>query len=256
MPKLVAKPRSDSSRSQAEIVQEIAQQIQDSLTPDIMDLRALGMLLVQQVKDRFRTHGRSGSVQWRRKWIEDGRELMIGSGSLLDSWSYMITPYGADKYRITVYSSAPYAITHEFGTVGKGGSLPTIRPVKAKALFIPISDRAKASMRLTGKEAVFARGVYGKDPMPRPIHVATTGSKPSQYSGLGSPLKRGRIVKGAMEVWDEEEGEYKPGKPDFIFLKKVDIPPRPMLPTSHREQAVQRELIVEIINGRADSTGR
>jgi len=44
-----------------------------------------------------------------------------------------------------MFSTALYSSTQEFGTVGAGGSLPTIRPKKAKYLTIPLPDNLDPS---------------------------------------------------------------------------------------------------------------
>ena len=113
--------------------------------PTEQKMRAVGVFLHNQTKSRFATHGSSGGSPWADKWVkgigrDDGRAQLTGSsGQLLKSFgSY------ADRISATLYSDAPYAHVHEKGTVGKGGSLPNITPRKAKVLFIPISERAKA----------------------------------------------------------------------------------------------------------------
>jgi hypothetical protein len=68
---------------------------------------------------------------------------LVDFGSLLNSIRYeaRITEDGAE---VTVGSyGVKYARIHEFGTVGAGGSLPDIVPVRAKKLTIPASPWAK-----------------------------------------------------------------------------------------------------------------
>ncbi len=90
------------------------------------------------------------------------------------------------------------------------GTLPTIVPVKAGALFIPISVRAQNSIRVQGppvRRMGVAKGKKGRKPMP---------------------------------LVDLREGE------DFILVKKVDLPPRPFLRLSKRN----REELADVLRGK------
>lgn len=184
--------------------------------------RAVGVLLVQQVKERFATQGESGGERWPRRnplfSMGNDRAVLTGlTGELLESFRYEI-----DGNRIMVYSDSPYAHVHQLGTTGKGGVLEPIKPVKAKALWIPLTEKArKASLAMRIKRD-------GSSMAETPFN-----------------LKRGRIYKGMIQVLDKryKPPRWKAGLPDFIFLSKVDVPPRRMLPTSDREQEAQMALI-------------
>ena len=156
-------------------------------------LAAIGLFLEQQVKRRFATQGLSGGVSWPQKKIQDGRAILTGrTGFLLNSF-FVIQQRGVNspnRHRVQVGSVARYARVHQLGTRGKGGKLPTIVPKRAKALWIPLNDKA------------------------------------ARFGPGGPGLKKGK---------------------DFIFLKKVDIPPRPMLPDSEQEIAGQHEFISDLI---------
>jgi phage gpG-like protein len=102
---------------------------------------------------------------------------------------------------------------HQFGTVGADapdvgqGTLPTIKPVRAKALFIPLTPRAQKSVRVASGPKITRRG-------------------------------SGRNKAGPVMF------DLVPGV-DFIFLKKVDIPPRPFLRVSRKNA----EEIAELFEG-------
>lgn len=150
-------------------------------------LEAIGVFLVQQVKKRFATRGLSGGVSWPKKARNDGRAILTGrTGALLNSFFSVIVGRNA----VAVASSTPYAKVHQLGTIGKGGKLPTIRPRRAKALWIPMNDRA----------ARFGPGAPG--------------------------LRKGK---------------------DFFFARKVDIPPRPMLPDGSDEKKAQVEFVRDLL---------
>jgi phage gpG-like protein len=164
-------------------------------------LAALGLYLVQQVKDRFRSQGASGGRPWLPKRRQDGRAVLTGRiGRLLNSFAHAIV----GKSSVAVFSDTPYAKVHQLGTVGKGGTLPTIYPRRARALWIPLTD---AAARMGPTRMVVGRG---------------------GFRGAKSALVAGK---------------------DFIFAKKVDIPPRRMLPESRNEQANQAEFIGDLIHG-------
>jgi len=78
-----------------------------------------------------------------------------------------------------------------------------------------------------------------------PMRMATRGRKTA--SGEYSALKQGKFINGEMHV-KNRSGKWVPGKADFIFSQKVDIPPRPMLPESKMEQDDVEELVAEIMN--------
>jgi phage gpG-like protein len=187
----------------------------------------LGREIVAQIKRRFVNHGPPDGPPWQTKWVkaigaDDGRAVLTGqSGRLANSWEVEVA-----GNKVTVYTAIPYAHVHQLGTTKYGGPIPTIRPKTARALFIPLTDRAITSMRYGG---------HGGVPV---VRLPTRGKK--LKSGEFAPLKKGRLTKeGKLEYWDAKEEVWKAGKPDFIFLRKVDIRPRPMLPTSQQEQRHQ-----------------
>jgi len=204
--------------------------------------RTLAMLLHTQVKQRFITLGTSGGTRWPDKFstrmgvhTAKTQPLTGATGNLLKSFHAQPTFNGAE-----IESALPYAATHQTGA--------TIRPVKAKALFIPISDVAQTSQRLTGNIKFFQRGRRGATI--EKVVAGFTYAKPrTNQAGetqAYQQLKKGRLKDGRLQVWDARRAEYKDGTPDFIFLKKVTILPRPMLPDSPGEQDAQVEALDEI----------
>jgi phage gpG-like protein len=156
------------------------------VTPELR--QACGTFLEQQVKRRFATQGLSGGARWQPKRIKDGRAILTGrTGALLNSFfAVSLVRKSTGMSEIAVGSSMRYAAIHQLGTVGKGGVLPSIFPRRAKALWIPLNDRA-------ARLGTYSQGlVYGKD---------------------------------------------------FVFAKRVDIPPRPMLPNSKQERQDQEEFV-------------
>ena len=221
--------------------------VQRSLRPTPNKLAPIGRLMVQQVRDRFASQGASGGVKWPNKRFDDGRAVLTGRMStLLKSFTYAIEQTET-RAVIRLFSTEWYGIVHQLGTVGKGGKLKTIVPKRAKALFIPLTDRAKTSTRYGGKEAVEYRQKTRMDATGGAVRAATTGRV--LRSGVRSALKPGKFVDGKLCV-QNRDGEWEPGHPDFIFARKVDIPPRPMLPTSKGEQASQRALVATVYGTR------
>lgn len=213
--------------------------IPDPIAGIAKSMSTVGVMLVEQVKQRFATAGRSGNRRWRPKVFNDDRAILTGrTGRLLNSFAHM-----EDRLSATVFSDAKYAHVHQSGTRKYGGIVPTIRPVRARMLFIPLTDRAAASHRITGIVAAQRRK---KLKLPRSygsLRVANRGRK--LKSGVFSALKRGAFINGQLMVWDPQKHKYVQGKPDFILLHKVDIPPRPMLPDSRIEQNKQASFVSE-----------
>lgn len=216
-------------------------------------MNTLGLFMLEQVKLRFETAGVSGGEPWAPKWLkkigaDDGRAILTGpTGDLLNSFS----GYGLDGHRAIVDSVSPYARIHQLGTVGKGGVLPTIRPKTAKALFIPLTDKAFYSERLTGSQAALLRtGQFGGvrySGSPVRAYGSAVGYKPGKSLGMTvyTPLVKGRLKDGKLQRLDPILG-WVDGIPDFIFLSKSDVPPRRMLPTSNQERVNQKRLIVSL----------
>ncbi len=100
----------------------------------------------------------------------------------------------------------------QMGTKGKRaqgvgqGKLPTIVPKQAKALFIPLTQRAAASTRVAGP----------------PVRRAF--------------IKKGRGKKPATPI-DLQVGV------DFILVSKVDLPPRPFLRISRADRLALADVL-------------
>ena len=203
----------------------------EKFRPTVDKLTRVSVFMREQVDERFQTHGASSGQPWPSpKWrkaigADDGRALLVGPRSYLRDQSWF--NYGENKSAV-VASDATYSHVQEVGTIGKGGLMPDIVPVKAKALFIPTSSRGESSVAQGG------------------IRRATRGPK-IRGTQVFTPLVKGRLKDGELQRWDEKTGTYKPGVPDFIFLKKVSIPPRPMLPVSNNEIQEAVEFAAKVI---------
>ena len=234
-----------------ELTRETKVRLARMFKPTMKTVKRMGLFLVQQVRERFQTAGKSGGVIWpekvRKAWgADDGRAILTGqSAGLLGSFQWQ-GQVNSDGFEVSVFTPVPYAKVHQEGTQGKGGALPTIKPVKAKALFIPISERAMVTSRHEGGEAAYIRSGYGMAPTTSPIRMATRGKKIEKGEGAGlfKPLKAGKLEDGRL--WKRDRyGDWVVGTPDFIFLSKVDIPPRPMLPNGRQEKSDQADMILE-----------
>lgn len=221
--------------------------------PSDEDMRAFGFFLVQQIDDRFESAGGSGGVQWKPKainsWgVNDGRAILTGpSARLRESFQSRV-----DNGKVIVWSDDPKSAIHQQGTQKYGGPIPTIRPKKAKALFIPLNDHAARSIRMTGPKAAIikAGGKMGAmpeptDPMASPVVRARRRQTQGGFETY-EPLVKGQLKDGKLMRWDSTQGKYVDGIPDFIFLSKSDIPPRPMLPTGAAERMAQLDFISDI----------
>jgi len=205
----------------------------------------MGVFLVKQVRERF-SNGGSMAVRWPAKRFNDDRAILTGmsagrTGGLLGSFKAGIMDEGKGAF---VGSTVPYARVHQLGAgPKKGGQLPAIVPKTAKALFIPLTDRARTSSPMS-------------TPAGTKVRVATTGPSKTKIVGgqkvrVRNPLIQGRISKsGDLEALDQKTGKWGPGKPDFLFLRKVEIPPRPMLPDSMEERREQENMVNDILKAR------
>jgi hypothetical protein len=105
-----------------------------------------------------------------------------------------------------------YAAVQELGTVGKGGTMPTIKPRTAKALAMPVND------------ALTPAGVARwQGPRQSPIDLRFV------------PFRHGTIAVGALYAAKDLQRIHKRGGtlrdilPYYILLSKVDLAPRHFL---------------------------
>jgi len=194
-------------------------------------MTALAVFAHQQVKDRHETQGASGGTPWPQKVMkslgyDDGRAILTGpSAKMLLSWFSYGEVNGSIGRAVTANDQS-YSFVHELGTEGKGGKLPTIRPKTAKALFIPITDRAIAWYKAkSGSSVRLRRTATGWKTETAPATFGPEKKAPGVLSFGG--LIKGRIKNGRLQKWDADQQGYVDGVPDFIFLQKSDIAPRP-----------------------------
>jgi phage gpG-like protein len=195
---------------QLELTASELRRIVSRFQPTTEKMEAIGFFCLQQSRSRFEQHGGPG-VPWPTpKWLtkigrDDGRALLTGKrGDLLRSFHSS----GTEDTAI-LGSDSPYAAIHQLGTVGAAGSKPDIRPKKAKALWVPISDKAQDI---------------------GPVKTASSMRRESD-------LIRGAIVNGKLV----------PPNCDYVFLRRVKIAPRPMLPNSEAERAEQGRFVTETL---------
>jgi phage gpG-like protein len=189
-------------------------------------LAEIGVLLQSQVLDRFAKQG-SPEQQWPEKKLKqwgynDGRSILTGTtASLRRSFEIALEP---DNNRVAIGSSLGYAWVQQHGK-------KNIQAVHAKAMFIPITDRAINSSKPAADPRAFrmykkARRVKG------------------QIVESYHPLVPGKLINNKLHIKDDN-GDYIEGVPDFIFLSKVTVPPRPMLPDTKVEQTEIKNHIAE-----------
>lgn len=227
--------------------------------PDEKAMEPVAVKLHAMTMDRFATAGASGGVAWAPKKMkewghDDCRAILTGpSGLLLKAWG---TDWSNNSGSTGNFMQ--YSLLQQVGTIGKGGLLPTIRPKNAKALFIPITDKAIHSNRLEGQEADFHRRMTGQlgwgqpeNFSPMRFGVTIHGGKKGRPMALEyTALIKGRLKDGRLQRWNNKLGTYEDGVPDFIFLQKVDVPPRPMLPTSPNERHDAVQVMLDFMHTR------
>lgn len=164
----------------------------DRHLPTTSRMEAVGRLLHGQVEERFSSQGGSGDVSWPPVKLPP-RAGNPALSTLESTFTDRGSAEGDGMGEAEVGSDYPHIKTHQFGA--------TIVPRRAKALWVPISEKAKLMSR------------YGNAPYMR--------IEKGQFKGL-------RLLQSAA-------GELKQGI-DFLFLKRAVIPARPMLPNSANER--------------------
>lgn len=137
-----------------------------------------------------------------------GQRLRRRTGRLAGSvigQSFRINGVPAMAVGIFQGPAVQYAAVQEFGTVGKGGLLPTIRPKRAKALAIP-----------QGK-ALTPSGI------PR---YASPRDYPGELKFI--PIRSGELVGILVDKTEAEAAEESGGRAEALFnlVRKVDIAPK------------------------------
>lgn len=171
--------------------------------------KRIGILLMEQTIDRIES---GGDDEIAFKKLPRDRPNGSKDRPLYDTGSHLLDSitYGTEADGPWVGTTWEGARVHQFGTVGAGadgvgqGTLPTIKPVRAKALFIPLTTRAQKSVRVKSGPKIVRQGTR---------------------------KKKGKLVNF----------DLVPGV-DFIFLKKADIPPRPFLRVSRKNAEEIAEL--------------
>jgi phage gpG-like protein len=161
--------------------------------------KQISILLMEQTIDRIES---SGDDEILFKKLPRDRPNGSRSRPLYDTGSHLLDSitHGIDADGPWVGTTWEGAKVHQFGTVGADadgvgqGTLPTIVPKRAKALFIPLTTRAQKSVRVKSGPKIVRQG---------------------------TKKKKGKVMNF----------DLTPGV-DFIFLKKADIPPRPFLRVS------------------------
>jgi hypothetical protein len=196
------------------------------LLPNYKKMEEITSFAYEQVHERFKTMGLSGGKQWDKNWLGNDANYQ----KLWEFFDY----YAKNNTTGIVYCWHRHVDVQEYGTKKYGGPFPEITPTRAKALFIPITDLAKRyAFAAKKRSARMQRNSAGTWVMVKRLINMTD-------------LRKGRFGVNGLEVWDEALGEYVEGIPDFIFLSKVNIPPRPMLPTSLNEKQALGDKILEI----------
>jgi phage gpG-like protein len=143
--------------------------------------QAIAHVLVADVRGQFYDGRGPDGQSWaplKRERPQGGTKPLMNSGVLANSYTAKADPHG-----VTVGSTHPAAGLHQFGGV--------VRPVKARALTIPLTKEA-------------AR-VASPRRFPRPLFVAFGGLV--ERIGIG---KRAKIVK------------------HYVFARSVTVPARPV----------------------------
>lgn len=192
--------------------------------------KKLGKLLYRQTVDRF-IQGGDDEI----RFVPLARKRPDGTMTnvLHPTGKHLLSHlgYDFDARTVSVKTEGPGAAHLQKGTVGKfapgvgQGTMPTIKPVYAKALFIPISPKAAAMTsrdRLGGADVVAIRekikslrAKTGKQAA-RSLAAAQDKLEAAKQAAKGNGLIRGK---------------------DFVFASKVDLPPRPFLRISRKNRA-------------------
>jgi phage gpG-like protein len=192
------------------------QKIATRLRANAEKMRKIGDAAREQIMQRFRSGGASGDKPWPQ-----GKFPALAKKPPLAGMEESFVTTAEEKVA-KVESSGRFAAFHQQGCVTAGGVLPDIVPVRARALYVPISPAGVRAHEVFKARAPKITHVYaGSASIEKP--------KFDKSSYVGAPL----AVYGV----------------DFLLLQRVSIPPRPMLPTSTHELADLAKQAIEILKG-------
>jgi hypothetical protein len=168
----------------------------------------IGDAALAQVHARFATGGASGGTPWPTSKTRLGKSPPLSG--LQESYSVTVE----DSTHVRVSSDSWIAGVHQTGK--------EIRPVKAKALYVPLTPLGEESYKAWKGRASVIRAVYaGLNTIYKP------GLNPKQPYAPGAPVAKYGV--------------------DFLLLQKVTLPPRPQIPDSPAEQKELKSAITEIL---------
>jgi len=161
----------------------------------------IGKVMEDQVLRRLHE---GGDEEGRFAPLDFPRATGDTGGPLYSTGEHLINriTFGFDQKAAWVGTNFIGARVQNFGTKGKGGLLPTIRPKNAKALFLPISPRGAKSERPEGQRIRMYRG--------------------NRKNRSGKYVYQG-IIRGIASPQGNPPGG---GGADFINVQHVDIRPR------------------------------
>jgi phage gpG-like protein len=215
---------------------------QRALGPRVIEraCRRMAVKLQEQTIDRIR-EGNFTPLDFPRYDGSQDQPLWHTGSHLIHSISHK-----SDANSFSVGSSFIGARVHQFGTKGKGGTLPSIVPKRAKALFVPMTPRGFKSFlmgdvaerrdirmyRKAGKggiERLFGPPEYRA--ALKPLFEEQQRAKQSLfYAGpLGGEARRvsRRDLRRADTRLNKRWDKLNKRKFDYLLLQKVDIHPRP-----------------------------
>lgn len=187
--------------------------VRKRIAPTEEKLQRIADFAKGQIDERFRTAGASGGTPWAPTITPLGHKPPLAG--LENSYTARVVN---DEAQVVSYDFRTRQ--HHLGTVGKGGILPDIVPVKAKALYIPLTEVGKMAHEAMKSLSPVVRTVW------------------AGVSSIDMPkADKARFVGIPHAVYGV----------DFLLLKRVAMPPRPQLPTSDQERADLKAFVMKTL---------
>jgi len=181
-----------------EQVKPVVEVILKGFKADAPVLEGLGKLLLEQVDRKFISGGDS---QFR--WPPN----MAGKKALQNEELRRSFHYRVEGQTVFIWTKYPHAATHQFGAV--------IRPVRAKALFIPLKKTKRV-----GGALLYVRPIKEKEDRYVVVRLADGRQR--------------KVIK------------FKPGE-DFVFAKSARIPMRPLINFAPENIEEMRAFLVDSV---------
>lgn len=199
--------------------------LEEPVRKEVFD--GIGLLLISRAKDNIANRSGPGGAWPRTPFTE----LYAGPRLWRDISRSLVSESNASGVRVG--STHIAAAVRQLGTVGAGGSMPDIVPVKKKALTIPVSEKSSRASY---------QGIPAREAFPDAFVLTRDGKHGASPAFVGVIARKvgGRTNKKTGVKTGQRLEEL------YLLVKRVAIRPHPFLPIDRSGELQPASLWTEI----------